>query len=331
MAKSILGIEFGSSRIKISEVKNGNVVRFVKEDMPENIIQGGEVDSWDALSEFMSQLIKKSRFGTKNVALVVPDSVTYTRRLSLPLMTAAQLKVNLPYEFRDFISDDKDAFIYDYAVVGIEQDENGTDTGLDVLAVAIRKELMENYRNLFHSLRMKLVMAAPQCLAFGSLINQIRPELSDRDFIILDLGYSATRINIFSQGIFDTTRSIELGCQALARRVADTLGCDEHIAALYLVQNTNGVMDTEGPRDVCGDIAVDVMRAVNYYTYERRDNTLETIYVCGGGALIPQLVEELRDSVPLEIVSLAEFADDSADEDALTNGPASVGICWNGK
>lgn len=328
--KNLLGIEFGSSRIKIAEVKGDHVLRFVKEDMPERIIQNGEIIAWDAMQEFLIEVFKKNKFTTKNVALVVPDSMTYTRRLSVPLMTEKQLKVNLPYEFHDFISEGKENYIYDFAVVNVLMDENGNDTGLDVLAVAVNKELMANYSELFKRMRMKLTMAAPQCLAFGSLMKKIHPEQAEKDYIILDLGYSATRINIFSEGIYDTTRSIELGCQALARKVGELLGCDEHIAALYLVQNTNNVMNSEAIRDVCSDIAVDVMRAVNYYSYEKQDNTLENIYICGGGAMIPQLVDELKDNVPLQIIPLAEFADESIDEDALTSGPAAVGICWNG-
>lgn len=329
MAKTLLGIEFGSCRIKISVVKGNKVVKFIKEDMPENIIQGGEVVSWEALSDFLGQVVRKKHLGGKDVALVIPDSMTYTRRLSVPIMNEKQLKVNLPYEFHDFIAEGKENYIYDYAVVSVEEDENGTDIGLNILAVAISKELMTNYVQLFKRLRMKLVMAAPQCLCFGALMRHIDPQLSTKDFAILDLGYTATRINIFSDGVFDTTRSIELGCQALARRVAEQLGCDEHIASLYLVQNTNDIMNSESVRDICADIAVDVMRAVNYYSYEKRDNSLENIYICGGGAMIPQLVEELRDNVPLNIVPLAELSNNIVSEDVLTNGPASAGICWN--
>ena len=51
--KNLLGIEFGSSRLKIAEVKGDKVVRFVKEDMPERIIQNGEIIAWDALQEFL--------------------------------------------------------------------------------------------------------------------------------------------------------------------------------------------------------------------------------------------------------------------------------------
>ena len=331
MASGYLGVEFGSSRIKMAEVKNGRLVKFVKEDMPENIIRDGEIVSWDALSEFMKGILKENKFSTNKVALVVPDTLTYTRRMSLPLMTAAQLKVNLPYEFHDFISDDKEAYIYDYAIIGIEQDENGNDTGMDVLGVAVSKELMKNYQLLFKSVRLKLLMAAPQCLAYESLMKHLSEEIAVKDYAILDLGFSASRINIFSDGVFDTNRTIELGCAALARRVADLLGCDEHIAALHLIQNTNNVMDSESIRDICGDIAVDVMRAMNYYTYEKRDNTLENIYVCGGGAWIPQLIEELSENVPLQIVPLSTLTTEDVEPDALIDGPAAIGICWNGE
>ena len=329
MAKNILGIEFGSDRIKISEMKNGELVHFVAADMPENIVLNGEVVAWDALSDFLAEILKKNRFSAKQVALVIPDSLTFTRRLSVPLMSDAQLKVNIPYEFRDFVSDAKDAYIYDYALVAAEKDEDDNDVGLEVIAVAVRKELMDRYQALFKGLRLKLVMAAPQCLAYGALVRKLKPEMYDQDFIILDLGHTATRINIFSDGIFDTTRSIENGCSTLIRKVADLAGCDTHLARMHLIQNTDGVMDSSEIRDICGEIAVDVMRAVNYYTYEKRENTLDTIYLCGGGALIPQLQAELKDSVPLNVALLSDITENESETEAVVNGPASVGICWN--
>jgi type IV pilus assembly protein PilM len=155
------------------------------------------------------------------------------------------------------------------------------------------------------------------------------PEIAEKDYIILDLGYSATRVNIFSDGVFDTTRSIDLGTKSIHQAIAKELGCDERLAALYMVQNTNNVMDSDAVRDICGNIAVDVMRAINYYTYEKRENTLEAIYTCGGGALTSQLIAELKEAVPLDVVPLASLCKKEEDKEAITDGPAAVGICWN--
>jgi type IV pilus assembly protein PilM len=198
-----------------------------------------------------------------------------------------------------------------------------------VLGVAVAKALMDSYKNLFKILKLKLVMAAPQCLAFGSLFRHLDPALCERDFAILDIGHSSSRINIYSNGIFDTNRTIDIGCAEFGRRVADLLGCDDHIATFHMLQNTNDVMNSDSVREACGDIAINVMRAMNYYNYEKRDNTLENIYVCGGGAMIPQLIEELRESVALNVVPLTDLATDSLDGDSLISGPAAIGICWN--
>ena len=329
MAKNILGVEFGENRVKLAEIKGDTIVQFVKEDTPEGVIKDGEIIAWDALTELLEKSLHEHHFKVKDACVVIPDNLTYTRRMKLPLMNEAQLKVNLPYEFRDFITDNEVPHKYDYAVLGTEADENGVENVLDVLGVAITRPLINKYRELFTRLKLNMYMAAPECLALGALVKQLAPEIAEKDYIVLDLGYSATRVNIFSDGVFDTTRSIDLGTKSIHQAIAKELGCDERLAALYMVQNTNNVMDSESVKDICGNIAVDVMRAINYYTYEKRENTLEAIYTCGGGALTEQLISELTEAVPLEVKPLSSLSKNDTDKEAITDGPAAVGICWN--
>jgi type IV pilus assembly protein PilM len=329
MAKNLLGVEFGENRVKLVEIKGDSIVQFVTEETPEGVIKDGEIIAWDALTEMMSEIIHKHHFKIKDVCVVIPDSLTYTRRLKMPLMNEAQVKVNLPFEFRDFITDEKELYIYDYAVLGTEKDDNGIENMLDVLGVAIRRDLIEKYREMFTRLKLNFYMAAPECLALGALVKVIAPNVATHDYAILDIGYSATRVNIFSDGVFETTRSIELGTKAIHQAIAKDLGCDERLAALYMVQNTNNVLASESVRDICDSIAVDVMRAINYYTYEKRDNTLEVLYTCGGGSLIGPLLNELRETVPLQVEELANIGDNKLDNATLNDGPAAVGICWN--
>ncbi len=37
--------------------------------------------------------------------------------LRLPLMTEEQLRLNLPYEFHDYIGDEMDKYVFDYAMI----------------------------------------------------------------------------------------------------------------------------------------------------------------------------------------------------------------------
>ena len=93
MAKrSFLGVEIGNSRLKLAETKNQRLVRFATEDMPDDIVRQGEIVQWEAMADFLKDSFKKNGFSCKNAAVVVPDSIAYTRRTRMPPMSAAQLE-----------------------------------------------------------------------------------------------------------------------------------------------------------------------------------------------------------------------------------------------
>ena len=328
--KSVIGIDFGGNQIKIVEIKKNKVTKFIKEDMPEGIVVDGEIIAWDGLYEFLDKIVKQNKFNSKKVRIVIPDAKTHTLRLTTPLMTEKQLDVNVPFEFRDFITDSSVEYAYSWALKGIEQDSDGNDTGFDIVAVAAPKMIIDHYEELIRRVRLKLEMVTPQCLCLETLMKRVDPNLQECDFALIDLGYYTTRINIFSNGVYDTARTIDDGCKTLVQKVSEAFNCHEKAAIQHIKDNTNGIMDTSEITDVCSSIAVDVMRAVNYYAYEKQNNTLQTIYVCGGGSTIPQLVNELRESVPLDVVMLSDYTNSEMGKDMLTNGPAAAGICWNG-
>lgn len=331
MAKrSFLGVEIGNSRLKLAETKNQRLVRFATEDMPDDIVRQGEIVQWEAMADFLKDSFKKNGFSCKNAAVVVPDSIAYTRRTRMPPMSAAQLEYNLTYEFHDFISDEKNKYIYDYSMVGLIKDAEGNVTEMDMLAVAVSKEIMDNYLRMFKRAGLKLTVAAPENRALGNACRRLNPQMTEHDFAVLDIGAGGTKIDIFSKGIYQVTRTIDAGCRTIAGLIADATGVDPHIAEMQMRENKDNILLSETCTDLYGRIAIDVMRAINYYTFENRDNTLETMYYCGGGSNIDQLINEIRDTIQLHLVPLtALMEDDGKNGSALIDGPAAVGICWN--
>jgi type IV pilus assembly protein PilM len=183
---------------------------------------------------------------------------------------------------------------------------------------------------MFRRAGKKLLMAAPENVAIGNLCLKLRPELAQGDFAVMDLGSVTTKIDIFSKGIYEVTRNLDTGCQAISRLIVDSYGCDPHIAELYMRENKDDFLGSEAAQDVYSRIAVDVMRAINYYTFENRDNTLETMYYYGGGSAIQPLINEIRDTIQLDLVPLTELAGpDWKNPEAILHGATSIGICWN--
>lgn len=335
MKKTYLGIEIGNLTIKVAVCAENQIKKFVIEHLPDNMVSEGIILDWEGMSKFLKKIIKKHHITCKDVALVLPENISYVRRLLLPHMTISQLKFNLPYEFRDFITENKEKYIYDYAILGMaEEEQNGQMVPMmDVIAAAISKEVIEKYRQLFKKSGLRLKIAAPEISAYQNIVRK-HVELNSKgkagDYAILNISQNTTNLHIFTEGKYETGKEIEIGLEAVVKAIANTLNIDEETADRYRLNNENDVLHLEDCMSVYGDIALNVMRVINFFLYNHPDNTLDTLYCCGRGANIEPLLEVLEDTIGLKAKKLPELFENIADENnALTSGSSAVGITWN--
>ena len=59
-------------------------------------------------------------------------------------------------------------------------------------------------------------------------------------------------------------------------------------------------------------MAMQVMRVLNFYSFNNPDNNLDRVYYCGGGSCFSGLMDELRNNIELPLVDLAELMEGSA-------------------
>ena len=283
MAREILGVDIGSKRVKLCVVRNGEIVQTALLDTPENAVRNDSLAAYEAMGSLLREGMKENGIHCRRAALVVPDPDAYMRRLRMPLMTEKQLAVNLPYEFHDVITDNKDHYLYDYAMI----DTHGTDGNareMELMAGAVSKEKIAAYQEMFHHAGMKLVMAAPRQMALVSVLRAFADTCGHGDVALVDLGDSYTRVDLFRDGTYEATRTIDTGVAAIAGAVGDVMNVDPHVARGYLRNDQDQVLESEALANVYNVIAVEIMRAINYYTYENQNNTLEKLYVYGGGS-----------------------------------------------
>ncbi len=327
MSKDILGVEISTRKIKLVEVSKGKVVRFFDKEVPDGCVRDGLIVTWDAMEEVLRDAVKEGHFSTKKAAVVIPDAACYVRRLTLPVMTESQLMVNIPFEFRDVIQDEKERYTFDYSMIGMKYAYEGDETPkeMEMLGAAIQNSTLEHYMTLFARAGLKLVKATPRIMALQQLIVNLNEENSTHDVAVLDLGYHETKVDIFHNGCYEATRSIDSGMESVANAVAEKLNCDAHIARQYLISNHDNVLDSQECKDVYAQISVEIMRAVNYYTYENPDNNLDKLYYNGFGSWIKPFIQEISNSVSLTLVPLSSF--DETQQEALLNGATAIGAC----
>ena len=417
--KKLLGIDIGSYRLKIVESDGGRIRKAVTVDLPDNLVKNGRIVAFAAMALFIRETLKQNKFRYKDCAVSLSQENYYARRVHLPLMTTALLDVNLPFEFHDYISGDLGNYVYDYAVLSMD------DKNMDLMAAATAKDLVTNYRVMMKKAGLKLVRIVPDVLALAAILyhperivdpsktkkelsdarravekklqteraarekaareeqvearkaekekekaakklaksgfvvdsaetadqptvetaNEVKPETASentaaentavtqsdsneaQDFAVLDIGYSNAKLHFFSKGTFEITRTMEEGEKELAQHIVDERGIDIHIAMLKLEHNQDNILSEQGTVDQFDAISTEIMRVMNFYSYNNAGNTIDRIYYFGGGTTIPSLIAAIGQSTGLPLRPLTELIPGITDDDRnnLGYGPQAFG------
>lgn len=306
MSRQQVGFDIGESTLKMVHMAGGEIKACVAADVPDNIVKNGVIASMDAMADFIREIARKNDIPKADASVIVPASQILTKTVTMPVMSVQQLMFNLPYELKDYLQEEKQNYYFDYAVKEITTDEEGRPYEMRLLICAVLKSVIEEYEIMFKRAGFKLKTAVPEECAYTNLVNTL-PEEFYRDFCIADLGHSSTRLHIFHNGEYSVMRNIDLGGRSLDMLIAEESGIDIHMAQVYKKSNYNVVLESETARNVYNRLAVEIMKAVNFFNYNNRDAELNDIYLCGGGAEVDVLFKTIAEETKLNVYTASRL------------------------
>ena len=292
MGKTI-GIEIGNSTIKLVVVRGKRVQTMAVKQLPENMVLDGKVTSPDAMTTFIKEMRKEFRIPRGNAALVLPIGAVITNTFEVPPMTDQELTLNLPFEFRDYVGPETGKFHYDYAVLKTISAEGEEQEKLEIFAAAVRKETIDRSYDMLKRAGLTLKVAIPREMALQNLL--IRTPNEPEELCIIDIGTNSTHVYIFARDHFLMGREIEIGSRQIDEAIAAEKQVDTHLARTYKEADMDGVLTSAPVTEIYNNLAVEVMRAVNFYnSYGNQSAHLNDLYFCGGSSSIEPLREAVR-------------------------------------
>ena len=302
MGKTV-GFDIGENSVKMVYFAGRQLKKAVCVDLPDNMVSGGRILSMDAMADFLRETAKAYGIPKAGAALSLSASEIYTREVTLPAMTEQQLVYNLPYEFHDFLTEEKSKYFFDYSMRSIERDEAGYPVKMELFACAMLKADVEDYRAMFRRAGFRLRVLTPAVCAYGALMTDHMRRTGDdtAERCIINLGHRLTRLYIYHGSTIVGQKEIELGLEGLDELIAEELGVNVHVAREYKESNYNGVLGEEYALEFYNRLAVEIMKAINFYHYNNRDRELQELYLCGGGCAIPQLKSAIGELTRLNI------------------------------
>ncbi len=272
MAQQILGLDMGPRQLKMVHICDGSLCKAVSAPMPEGLVQeDGLILSMEDMAQFLRRTADQHQIPRVPVALTLPASLVYTRRVTLPYMTLRQLRYNLPFEFREDLTLDRDQYFFDFAVL----EHRSEQKEMELYACAARKDTVKDYRTMLRRAGFSLKAVLPEQWAYGCFLRS--SQLWEAPICLVEPGFRETKLFVFCHGRPDTSRTLDLGFDHLGE-AAEPEGL-----ALY------------------HQLGVELLKTVNFYNYNHRSGRLDRVLLCGDWASDTQLCQYLHQNTGLQI------------------------------
>lgn len=282
MNSKIIGVEFGSDTLKLAVCSGGKITDMAVERLPDGLVSEGRVTVPATMIQFIKDMCAEHKIRRGPCALVLNSKNIIARTVQMPIMGEAEMKLNLPFEFRDFVGKEGSKYEYDYAVSQVR------DNIMDLYAAAVRKDVLEEYSSILHKAGLTLKAAMPEEMAWLNLIRATENE--PKKLCIVDVGAEHTRVNIFADNRYVMGKDIDIGGKDIDKVIAAAENVEPLVARAYKEENTDKVLSLPECVDIYAELSVEIMRIINFYCSSTPDgNELKDIYFCGGNASIDEL------------------------------------------
>ncbi len=327
MAKSsgVLGISIRHGKLSLATMKGGDIQKMMWEEIPDNIVDDYKILTQNLFSEFLKEKLKENKIKLKKAAVVISDADIFIRNISMPSMDDDQLRLNIPFEFRDYIQGELKDYMFDF--VKRKNSDNAENSGIELIAFAIPKELIKFLNDTLRLAGLKLEYAIPETLVYETILKRLESEEEiNKERCFMDIGNSHIRMRVFKNGGYKLSHVIDIGERHIIQALADELNVDMHLAMTYLRKNFEGCQDLPAAVNAYKDISLEILKGLNYYEMSDMSSRLKDVVLCGSGAMIEPLVNILKERIDKSVITMQEMFPQHSDEADLNVTFSAVGV-----
>jgi type IV pilus assembly protein PilM len=225
-AEELLAIDIGSGALKIVELSGSGARRtlenFAFHSLSADLLGGNLISKPEQLAEIIEKICDSNGFSGKRAIFSVPAPAVFTKRIKMASQSEDQLSSAVQFEAGNFIPHKIDAVKLDYAVLG----EVGKGQ-LDLLVVAVKNELLENFENCLSLAGLESAIADVDFFALHNLAQFNYEFPVDQCVVILNFGYRYSCLSISKAGVPVFVGDISIGIKNLEEELALKLGLPE--------------------------------------------------------------------------------------------------------
>ncbi|HSW31866.1 MAG TPA: type IV pilus assembly protein PilM [Longimicrobiales bacterium] len=291
--KTSIGLDIGSGFVKVVEVDHSGaqpeVTRVAMRALLPDAIVEGEIMDYGLVSETVRGLFEQLGIKNAEVVTAIGGHDVIIKKIQMDRMKESDAREVIRWEAEQHVPFDIKSVELDFQILN----PHGEGMQMEVLLVAAKRELVDNKVGLLQDAGINPIIIDVDAFALHNAFLHNYPEAQEGIIALVNVGHETTNVNILESGIPILTRDIPFG----SRRIREDLQRERGLTAEQaedVVQARETVDDLERFVDASADeIAVGIERASAFLMTREDGETLGKIYLCGGGARVPGMVESL--------------------------------------
>jgi type IV pilus assembly protein PilM len=319
LSPSYLGVDIGTTSIKMVEVKQGKtlpqLVNYAMLESRSSLTRANSVFQTSSLKLFekdiedvLKLLLEKMKPNTQEVVASLPGFSAFTTVIDFPSMNPTDLARAIEFKAKEYIPLPLSEVALDWMKVGSYTDEKGFKND-QVLLISVPQEQIKKYQNLFKAvgLSLKALEIEPLSLVRSVIAGDPTPTL------IIDIGSRSTSMVVADHGELRFAAQVDTAGASLTQAISASLGLNP-IRAEEL-KRERGILSS-GPQQELSTIITPFLDAIinEVKRFERAYESqfvgaakFERIMLAGGGANLLGIEKYISSIFGIPTVKAAPF------------------------
>jgi len=326
---SVLGIDIGSSAIKIVEIKKQGGMAVLENygaialGPYANLEVGRAVTlSKEKIVEALMDLFHETNIIAKNAAVAIPMKDAMISLIKVPALSDKELKSMIPIEARKYIPVPMSEVTLDFQVIPQEdtkkikslKDEKSKQSKqknfgtVDVLIAAIHNNAIVKYQEIKDTAGINVNLFEIEI--FSTIRSVAGHDMST--VMVIDIGAGTTKLAIVEHGVIRGSHIIRRGSQDITIALSKSLGID--ISRAEEVKRNPALLDGVARKNFADVVSLSIGHIFSQANsvlldYQKKHNkTVGKIILSGGGALIEGLLGLAKENFKTDVFMVDSFA-----------------------
>ena len=278
--KKIVGIDIGTSAIKIAEVSRFRNTKklenygeakstFIPQPLPNE--KSSNVLLSDLLSHAIKEILDESRIKTKTVIFSIPDFSTFCTSFEIPSMSEKEIPDAIRFNASQYITLPIGDVTLDWQIIPKLPDDK--NSSLKVFLVAVPNQIVEEYKTIAKGANLELYALEAEVLG----ITRALVKDNKKTICLVDIGIHSSTINIIDKGFVKRSYSFNFSGNQLQ-------GQD-------VVKNLQVLINP----------LLDEIKNVSFEFLQQEQKQVDEFYLTGGAVNLSGLKEYFQESLKKNI------------------------------